>query len=173
MVINSSRFSKKKDSALKAVYPGSFDPPTLGHIDIIKRALNIFDELIVLVAESSKKSSFFTIDERKELLALSLKDTKNVKIDSFGGLTVDYTKKVGAKVIIRGLRAVSDFEYEFQMATMNRKLRPDIETMVIMTGEEFFYISSNTVKEVAMHGGDISQVVPPAVVKAVAKKLKN
>ena len=158
---------------LKAVYPGSFDPPTLGHLDIIKRALNIFDELIVLVADSSKKSSFFTMDERKELLSQCLKDTKNVKIDSSPGLTVDYTKKVGAKVIIRGLRAVSDFEYEFQMATMNRKLRPEIETMVIMTGEEYFYISSNTVKEVATHGGDISKVVPAAVVTAFAKKLKD
>lgn len=158
--------------AVKAVYPGSFDPPTLGHIDIIRRALRIFGEITVVVAKSSKKEGLFTAEERKKLLEQSLGDLKNVKVDIHDGLTVDYVKKNGAQVIIRGLRAVSDFEYELQMATMNRKLYPDIETLIIMTGEEYFYISSNTVKEVASHGGDISKVVPPAVVKAVKEKFK-
>jgi pantetheine-phosphate adenylyltransferase len=155
---------------VKAVYPGSFDPPTLGHLDVIQRALNIFGELTILVAESSKKTSLFTASERKDLLENILRG-KKVHVETSKGLTVDYVKKAGAKVIIRGLRAISDFEYELQMATMNRKLEPTIETLVIMTGEEFSYISSNTVKEVAMHGGDISKVVPPLVVEAVKKKL--
>ncbi len=154
-----------------AVYPGSFDPPTLGHIDVIRRAVNIFGELTVLVAESSKKTSLFTAQERKTLLEKVL-EGKNVRVEIHSGLTVDYVKKIGGKVIIRGLRAVSDFEYELQMATMNRKLQPTIETLIIMTGEEFSYISSNTVKEVAHHGGDISKVVPPTVDEAVRKKMR-
>ena len=157
---------------LKAVYPGSFDPPTLGHIDIIKRALRIFGELTVIIAESSKKTALFSAQERKVLLEQILEGHK-VKVDIHGGLTVDFAKSLGAKVIIRGLRAVSDFEYELQMATMNRKLDPDIETLIIMTGEEFSYISSNTVKEVAFHHGDISKVVPAKVVEAVRRKLKS
>jgi len=155
-----------------AVYPGSFDPPTLGHIDVIKRALNIFGELTVLVAESSKKTSLFSPQERKNLLEKVL-EGKNVKVEIHGGLTVDYVKKIGGRVIIRGLRAVSDFEYELQMATMNRKLQPTIETLIIMTGEEFSYISSNTVKEVAYHGGDISKVVPQVVDEAVKNKMRS
>ena len=119
-----------------------------------------------------KKTALFTALERKELLEKILKG-KNVKVEIHGGLTVQYVKNVGAKVIIRGLRAVSDFEYELQMATMNRKLEPEIETLIIMTGEEFSYISSNAVKEVAMHGGDISKVVPTEVVIAVRQKVKS
>ena len=157
---------------MTAVYPGSFDPPTLGHVDVIKRALNIFGELTVLIAKSSKKTALFSPQERKELLEKIFKGQK-VLVEIHDGLTVDYVKKVGGKVIIRGLRAVSDFEYELQMATMNRKLQPSIETLVIMTGEEFSYISSNTVKEVAEHGGDISKVVPSLVNEAVQKKLKS
>jgi pantetheine-phosphate adenylyltransferase len=157
---------------VKAVYPGSFDPPTLGHVDVIKRSLNIFRGLTVVIAESSKKTALFTALERKTLLEEILSGM-NVKVEIHRGLTVDYVKKSGAKVIIRGLRAVSDFEYELQMATMNRKLEPEIETLIIMTGEEFSYISSNAVKEVALHGGDISKVVPTEVVDAVRKKLKT
>jgi pantetheine-phosphate adenylyltransferase len=157
---------------VKAVYPGSFDPPTFGHVDVIKRTLNIFRELTVVIAESSKKTALFTAAERKVLLEKILVG-KNVKVEIHRGLTVDYVKKSGAKVIIRGLRAVSDFEYELQMATMNRKLEPEIETLIIMTGEEFSYISSNAVKEVAMHGGDISKVVPPEVVEALKNKVSK
>jgi pantetheine-phosphate adenylyltransferase len=159
-------------NTVKAVYPGSFDPPTLGHLDIIKRALNIFGELTIVIAENTKKTTLFSTAERKALLEKIL-EGKKITIDTHDGLTVDYVRKVGGKVIIRGLRALSDFEYELQMATMNRKLSPDIETLIIMTGEEFSYISSNIVKEVAIHGGDLAKVVPPAIVDALKKKLKK
>lgn len=158
---------------IKAVYPGSFDPPTLGHLDVIERALKIFGSVTVLIAESSRKSALFTPAERKSLLEKCLKNFKNVTVKTHSGLTVDYAQKIGAQVIIRGLRAVGDFEYEFQMATMNRKLHPNIETLTIMTGEKYYYISSNTVKEVAVHGGDISKLVHPAVMDAVKKKFKK
>ena len=158
---------------VKAVYPGSFDPPTLGHIYVIERAVKIFGNLIVVVANNSRKNTLFSAEERKKLLEEALKNVKGVTVDIYEGLTVDYVRSRGAQLIIRGLRAVSDFEYELQMATMNRKLFPDIETFVIMTSEKFYYISSNTVKEVAMHGGDITQLVPPNVARAVEKKLKK
>lgn len=158
---------------IDVVYPGSFDPPTLGHLDVIERALKIFNSVTVLIAESTRKTALFTPEERKELLEKCFSNQKNIFIKTHSGLTVDYAQKAGAKVIIRGLRAVGDFEYEFQMATMNRKLHPEIETLTIMTGEKYYYISSNTVKEVAIHGGDISQMVPPHVVTAVQKKLKR
>ena len=158
---------------VKAVYPGSFDPVTLGHIDIIKRALKIFGELTVLVAESPRKNSLFTPQERKKLLEESLQNCEGATVDIFKGLTMDYAKRNGAGVVIRGLRAVSDFEYELSMATMNRKLNPEIETLVIMSGENFYYISSNTVKEVALMGGDLSGLVPEPVVKALKKKISN
>lgn len=156
---------------VKAVYPGSFDPVTLGHVDIIKRALKIFGELTVLIADNSRKAALFTAQERKRLLEESLKDFDGVTIDIFSGLTMDYAKKVGAGVVIRGLRAVSDFEYELSMATMNRKLNPEIETLVIMSGENFYYIASNTVKEVALYGGDLSGLVPEPVIRALKNKL--
>ncbi|MCC6277483.1 MAG: pantetheine-phosphate adenylyltransferase [Oligoflexia bacterium] len=156
-----------------AVYPGSFDPPTLGHIDIIRRAAKIFDELIVLVAESSRKAALFTPERRKSLIEESLGPVSNVKVVIHDGLTVDFVKKMKAKAIIRGLRAVSDFEYELAMATMNRKLAPDVETLIIMTDEKFHYIASHTVKEVALHGGDVSQLVPGPVVKALGELAKG
>lgn len=158
---------------VKAVYPGSFDPPTLGHIDIIERAAKIFGGLTVLVAESSRKNGLFSADERKELIEQSVKHVKNVTVDVTDGLTVDYVRKTKSNVIVRGLRAVSDFEYEFQMATMNRKLYPEVETFVMMTGENFYYIASNIVKEVATHGGDISKLVPLPVIQAVKSKLRK
>lgn len=158
---------------IKAVYPGSFDPPTLGHIDVIGRALKIFGHITVLIARSSSKNSLFTPEERKALLEKSLEGMKNVKVAIHDGLTVDYARTHDAQVILRGLRAVGDFEYEFQMATMNRKLHPEIETLTIMTGEKFYYVSSNTVKEVALHGGDISELVHPAVAEEVKKKFKQ
>lgn len=158
---------------MKAVYPGSFDPPTLGHIDVIERAVRIFGSLTVVVAQSSRKSSLFSDQERKALVEASTRHLKNVKVDIHDGLTVDYMKETGSNVIIRGLRAVSDFEYEFQMATMNRKLDPEIETLIIMTGEKYYYIASNTVKEIALHGGDVSKLVPPPVVEALKNKFKE
>ncbi len=159
--------------SIKAVYPGSFDPVTLGHIDVIKRALKIFGELTILVAESPRKNSLFTSQERKELLEQSLEGMEGFTVDIFTGLTMDYAKKNGAGVVIRGLRAVSDFEYELSMATMNRKLNPDIETLIIMSGENFYYIASNTVKEVAMFGGDLTGLVPEPVVHALQKKISK
>ena len=158
---------------VKAVYPGSFDPVTLGHVDIIKRALKIFGTLTVLVADNSRKQVLFSAQERKDLLQESLSDLKGITIDIFSGLTMDYAKKSGAGVVIRGLRAVSDFEYELSMATMNRKLNPDIETLVIMSGENFYYIASNTVKEVALFGGNLTGLVPEPVIRALKNKLLN
>lgn len=160
-------------SITKVVYPGSFDPLTLGHLDVIKRAAKIFDELHIVIAESTSKSALFTPEERKDLILKSIGSMKNVKVDISPGLTVDYVKKVKAHAIIRGLRAVSDFEYELAMATMNRKLAPEIETLVIMTDEKYNYIASNTVKEVAKHGGDISQFVSKPVEAAMKKKFKG
>ena len=156
---------------VSAVYPGSFDPVTLGHVDIIKRALKIFGSLTVLVADNSRKQVLFTALERKKLLEESLKGMDGITVDIFTGLTMDYAKKAGAGVVIRGLRAVSDFEYELSMATMNRKLNPDIETLVIMSGENFYYIASNTVKEVALFGGNLTGLVPEPVILALKSKL--
>jgi pantetheine-phosphate adenylyltransferase len=154
-----------------AIYPGSFDPVTNGHVDLVKRTLGVFDRVIVAIARNpDKDSSLFSLDERLEMIGEVFKGLgKRVKAESFDGLLVDYAKKSGAKVIIRGLRAVSDFEYEFQMAMMNRELEPGLETLFMMTGQDHFYISSRLVKEVVSLGGDISSLVP----KIVQKKLKE
>ena len=154
-----------------AIYPGSFDPVTNGHVDLVKRTLGVFDRVIVAIARNpDQDSSLFSLDERLEMIGEVFKGLgKRVKAESFDGLLVDYAKKSGAKVIIRGLRAVSDFEYEFQMAMMNRELEPGLETLFMMTGQDHFYISSRLVKEVVSLGGDISSLVP----KIVQKKLKE
>ena len=162
-----------------AVYPGSFDPITNGHVDLVKRTLEVFDRVIVAIATNPNKKddSLFKVLERLEMIREVFdglgKLSNRVQTDSFEGLLVDYAEKVGAKVIIRGLRAVSDFEYEFQMATMNRGLKPDIETLFMMTGESYFYISSRLVKEVVSLGGDVSSVVPKNVLKKLREKFKN
>lgn len=156
-----------------AVYPGSFDPITLGHADIIRRIQKIFGNVTVLVSQSSRKNYLFTADERKELAKNALKDIPNVEVAIHDGLTVDYLKKHNAQVIVRGLRAVSDFEYEFVMANMNKKLSPDIETMIVFASPEYYYIASNTVKEVAMHGGPVSNLVTPNVEAALKKKFSR
>lgn len=156
-----------------AVYPGSFDPITMGHVDIITRLAQIFDEVVVLVAHSPNKSSLFTPEERKSLIEQSLKNIKNIKVDIFAGLTVDYMKKCNAHVIVRGLRAVVDFEYEMTMANMNRKLAPDIETMLVFASPEYYFISSRGVKEVAFNGGNLKGLVPDLVVDPLLKKLKK
>jgi pantetheine-phosphate adenylyltransferase len=155
----------------KAVYPGSFDPITLGHVDIIERLTVIFDEVIVLVAKSSQKQSAFSTEERKTLIEKSLAHLKNIRVDIFEGLTTDYLKKEKAHVIVRGLRAVMDFEYEMTMASMNKKLAPDIETMLVFARPEYYYISSRGVKEVAANGGSLDGLVPLAVVHPLLKKL--
>jgi pantetheine-phosphate adenylyltransferase len=155
-----------------AIYPGSFDPITNGHVDMVKRTLRVFDRVIVAIARNpDKDNSLFTIEERLEMIREVFKGLgKRVQADSFDGLLVDYAKKTGAKVIIRGLRAVSDFEYEFQMAIMNRELEPGLETLFMMTGESYFYISSRLVKEVVSLGGDVSGLVPKIVLKELREK---
>ena len=153
-----------------AVYPGSFDPLTNGHLDIIHRGVQVFDRLVVSIAENSRKSSLFTVEERLEIIREVLADEPRVEVDAFEGLTVEYAVKRGAVAIVRGLRAVADFEYELQMANMNRKLSPSIETLFMMTSEKYFFVSSQNVKEVAQFGGDISELVPPQVAVRMAAK---
>jgi len=154
-----------------AVYPGSFDPVTCGHYDIIERAAGLFDELIVLVAVNSGKAPLFTAQERMELLRDACAGLPNVSIDTLtDGLLVEYAVTHEARVIVKGLRAVSDFEYEFQMALLNRRLQPDVETMFLMTSAEYSYLSSSIVKEIARLGGDIAGLVPEAVQTALRAK---
>ncbi len=153
-----------------AVYPGSFDPITLGHCDIIRRIQKIFGNVTVLVSQSTRKNYLFTAEERKQLAQDALKDIPNVKVDIHDGLTIDYVRANKAQCIVRGLRAVSDFEYEFVMANMNKKLNPDIETLIVFASPEYYYISSNTVKEVAMHGGPVKDLVTPNVEAALKQK---
>jgi pantetheine-phosphate adenylyltransferase len=150
---------------LLAIYPGSFDPFTCGHLDIVYRALEVFPRLVVSVAINVRKKPAFTVKERVEMIHDTLKGVARVEVDSFSGLLVDYAKHMKARVIVRGLRALSDFENEFQMAHMNHSLAPKVETVFMMTSQEHFYVSSQTVKEVAFFGGDVSALVPPPVLK--------
>ena len=156
-----------------AVYPGTFDPITNGHVDIMRRALKIFDRVVVALAENVRKSPLFSIDERRRLIGDALGQDGRLEIDAFQGLLADYCRRRGASVVIRGLRALADFEYEFQSAHMNRRLAPDVETLFLMTSEESFYVSSSLVKEVALMGGDVSGLVPAGVVAALAEKRKQ
>lgn len=156
-----------------AVYPGSFDPITMGHVDIINRIAPLYDQVIVLVAQSSQKQSMFSVEERKVLIEKSLVHAKNVRVDIFEGLTVDYMKKAKAQVIVRGLRAVVDFEYEMTMANINKKLAPEIETLLVFASPEYYYISSRGVKEVAVNGGSLKDLVPDVVIAAMEKKIKR
>ncbi len=156
-----------------AIYAGSFDPVTFGHIDIIKRAKAIFPEVIVAVALNTQKNPFFTIEERVEMLKKATKGMKGVTIDHFQGLIVDYAHKKNARVLIRGLRMISDFEYEFQMALTNRKLASNIETIFMMPHESFSYVSSKLLKEAAILGADLHNFVPDFVQKTLKNKLKK
>ena len=156
-----------------AVYPGSFDPITNGHIDIIERGLEIFDGVIVAIADNAQKKSLFTIDERVEMTKEALQAMPDVVVESFTSLLVDYVEKTNASVILRGLRATSDFEYEFQMAHMNKSLNKKLDTLFMMTGRDYFFISSRTVKEVASLGGDVNGLVPRIVAERLEKKFKN
>ncbi len=156
-----------------AVYPGSFDPPTNGHLDIIERSSRVFSRVIVAVALNLRKDAFFTPAERVRMLKRLTGELRNVEVTSFTGLLVDFARKRQAHVLVRGLRAISDFEYEYQMAHMNRKLDQTIDTVIMMTGEGHSAISSNIVKEIAMFGGKIDDLVPPVVRDLVFKKLKG
>ena len=157
----------------KAIYPGSFDPVTFGHIDLIKRAQEIFGEVTVAVAHNPHKHPIFSVRERVAMLKEATKDMPGVVVDDFDGLVVDYARKSKARVLIRGLRMLSDFEYEFQMALTNRKLRPDIETIFLMPHESYSYISSKLLKEAAGLGAEVACFVPDSVAKALKKKLRK
>lgn len=154
-----------------AIYPGSFDPPTNGHLDLIERGSKIFDELVVAILRNPEKSPLFSVGERRKMLEDLTADFKNVQVDTFDGLTVDYAAKVKASAVLRGIRALSDYEYELQMALMNRKLRPELETVFMMPAEKYSYLSSRLVREVARLGGDISKLVPEIVEQRLKEKL--
>ncbi|MEH7512645.1 pantetheine-phosphate adenylyltransferase [Gottfriedia acidiceleris] len=153
-----------------AVCPGSFDPITLGHLDIIKRGARVFDEVIVVVLNNSAKNSLFTLEERKELITEATSAIPNVRVDSFSGLLMDYAKKINASAILRGLRAVSDFEYEMQITAMNKKLVDEIDTFFVMTNNQYSFLSSSIVKEVAKYGGNVKDLVPDCVNTALTEK---
>ena len=156
-----------------AVYPGTFDPITLGHVDIVSRASPLFDTVILAVAASTSKNTVFSIDERVELSREVLKDISNVEVQKFGGLMVDFAREKKASVVLRGLRAVSDFEYEFQLAGMNRKLMPEVDTIFMPTSERYTYISSSLVREIAVYGGDVSDFVDPKVCEALKSRFEK
>ena len=153
-----------------AIYPGTFDPITNGHIDVIERALKIFDKVIVVIARNPKKQTLFTEEERIELIRESLKHLANIEVTATEKLTVEFARSVSANAIIRGIRAVSDFEYEFQIALMNRKLCPDVTTIFLMPNEKFTYLNSSIIRELAQYGADISDFVPPCVEKKLKEK---
>lgn len=154
-----------------AIYPGSFDPITNGHLDIIKRTARIFDKVIVSVVNNPSKNPMFTLEERVELIRYATKDIKNIEIDCFSGLLIDYVKEKNINVMVKGLRAVSDFEYEFQMALMNKKLNENIETLFMTTNSKYSYLSSSLVKEVFKLGGCINGLVPEIVIEEMKKKI--
>lgn len=156
-----------------AICPGSFDPITNGHLDIIRRGAKIFDEVIVVVFNNSAKKPLFTAEERAELIRESVKNIPNVKVDISDGLLVEYAKKNNADAILRGLRAVSDFEYEMQITSMNKRLEPNIETFFMMTNTQYSYLSSSIVKEVARYNGNIDDLVPEVVAQALKEKFKR
>ena len=175
---NSLQPRRKPDSHLipipamrRAIYPGSFDPITNGHLDVLQRAAGIFDELLVAVAKDNAKQSTFSVEERVEMIQAATEHLHNVQVLPFEGLLVDFARQHKAIALVRGLRAVSDFEFEFQLALMNRKLEPNLETLFLMPREELTYISSRLVKEIARLGGNVNQFVPPHVVAALKTKL--
>ena len=154
-----------------AIYPGSFDPPTNGHLDLIQRGSKIFEELVVAILRNSEKSPMFSVAERLEMLRALTADLKNVRIDTFNGLMVEYAKSIDAICILRGIRAISDYEYELQMALMNRKLEPTLETVFMMPADKYSYVSSRLVREVAQAGGPVKGLVPDVVEQKLREKL--
>src|SRR5690348_2434532 len=158
-------------SKILAIYPGSFDPITNGHFDLIQRSSRIFDHLIVALLTNAEKQPLFSLEERVEMLVEVTRDMKNVSVDTFSGLLVEYAVKKNARAIVRGIRAFSDYEYEIQMALTNRKLQPKLETLFLMPAEEYAYISSRLVKEICWHGGSMKGLVPPLVEKRLRKKV--
>ncbi len=154
-----------------ALFPASFDPVTNGHLDLVHRARRVFPELVVAIAHNVSKSGMFTVDERLEMLEAVLGDIPGVRVTAFEGLLVDYARQIGACAVIRGLRATSDFEYEFEMALMNRHLNPEIETLFLMTSQQYFYVSSSRLKELVQFGAEIHDWVPPIVAKYLREKL--
>lgn len=157
----------------QVVYPGSFDPITMGHVDIIKRLAKSFDRVVVLVSNNAQKKFLFTAEERKKMVLMALDGTSNLEVDIFDGLTTNYMKEKKIDKIVRGLRAVVDFEYEMTMANINRKLAPNIETLLVFASPEYYYISSRGVKEVALNGGSLKGLVPFSVQKPLLSKLKS
>ena len=158
---------------IKAVYPGTFDPLTRGHEDLVRRASRLFDALVLGIADSRAKRTFFTLEERIEMARDVLADVKNVSVVGFSGLLTEFVRAQNARVVLRGLRAVSDFEYEFQLAGMNRVLNPDFETVFLTPGEQHMFISATLVREIATLGGDVSKFVHPAVRAKLAEKVKS
>jgi pantetheine-phosphate adenylyltransferase len=158
-------------SKVIAIYPGSFDPPTNGHLDLIERGSHIFDELVVAILRNAEKSPLFSVAERRRMLDDLTSRFANVRVDTFDGLTVEYATRMKARVVLRGIRAISDYEYELQMALMNRKLQPRLETVFMMPAEQYSYLSSRLVREVAQLGGSIQDLVPDAVERELKKKL--
>ena len=156
-----------------AICPGTFDPFTNGHLDIVQRSLRIFDSMIIAVALHPKKKPLFEIDQRIDLIKEAVKNTENIKVEPFDGLLVGYVKKKGGAAIVRGLRAISDFEYEMQMALMNRRLDTNIETVFMMPSEDYSFLTSTMVKEVALLGGDVTNLVPDCVSKALTERLRT
>ena len=153
-----------------AMYPGTFDPVTNGHLNLVRRAAKLFDRVVVAVAASPNKTPMFTLEERIYMARVALADTPNITVDGYTGLTVDYVRQHGLRVIIRGLRAVSDFEFEFQLATMNRHLQPEVESVFLTPAEEYTFVSSTFVREIGILGGDIAPFVPDVVAAALARK---
>jgi pantetheine-phosphate adenylyltransferase len=156
-----------------AIYPGTFDPITNGHLDILERALKLFDRVIITVARNSAKNPLFTEEERLGMMRESVRHLKGVEVDSFDGLLVDYARKKKATAVVRGLRAISDFEYELQMALMNRKLDEDFVTVFLMPNEKYTYLNSSIVREIAKHKGNIKEFVPPHVLRSLKEKLRQ
>jgi pantetheine-phosphate adenylyltransferase len=156
-----------------ALYPGTFDPITLGHVDIMKRARRIFSNLIVAVADNPEKNPLFSVEERMEIIREATREMDGITVSSFSDLTARYAKSINAMVIIRGLRAVSDFEFEFQMALMNRKIEPTVETVFLMPNEKYSYLSSSLIKDIARRGGDISCFVPDVVKEKLARRFSK
>lgn len=161
------------NSITRAIYPGSFDPITRGHIDLVERASRLFDEVVVAVADSKSKKTLFTLEERVELIQQTTEHLTDVSIVGFTGLLIDFARQMNTNIVIRGLRAVSDFEYEFQLSWMNRQLEPDIETLFFAPAENYAFVSASLVKEIAQFGGNVSKFVHPEVNKALMNKLNR